>query len=104
MSVYRSQPVISFQHHNTNELDLGLDVHPKLGIVAAAQDPTDSEAYILMHNLWTGKVIKELRFRPERGNSGFGRFGFTPSSTRACCLKFESDQETGQVCDIVAQA
>jgi hypothetical protein len=99
MSIYRSQPVISFQHHNTNELDLGLDVHPRLGILAAAQDPTNSEADIIMHNLWTGKVIKELRFRPERRSSSFGRF-----DTRAGCLRFESDQETGQVCDIGAQA
>jgi len=84
---YRSQPVLSFQHHNGNDFDLGIDVHPRLGLIAAAQDSSCSTA-IRLHNLWTGTLVKEIPV-------GIGaRYRAAP---RICCLKFEVDQGRSEV-------
>jgi hypothetical protein len=80
--------VLSFQHHNTYEFDLGIDVHPRLGLIAAAQDPSCSNTGIRLHNLWTGSLVKEVPLSPG------SQFREEP---RICCLKFEVDQGTDEV-------
>ncbi|KAF2792007.1 hypothetical protein K505DRAFT_376341 [Melanomma pulvis-pyrius CBS 109.77] len=49
-----TQPVLHFRHSNTDDLELGIDVHPGLGLVAAAQE----DASIRVSNLWTGKTVR----------------------------------------------
>lgn len=55
-----SQPVVSFTHANLDETDLAIDVHARLGLVAAAQDSEASVA-IRVSNIWTGKTVKEFK-------------------------------------------
>jgi WD40 repeat protein len=65
-----SQPVLTFPHANVDDLELGIDVHPSLGLVAAGQNPEASVA-IRVSNMWTGKTVKEFR-RDTATNSGKG--------------------------------
>ncbi|RYN86598.1 hypothetical protein AA0119_g12730 [Alternaria tenuissima] len=55
-----SQPVLTFEHANRDELDLDIDVHPRLGLLAAAQDKSTGTA-IRISNIWTGKTVKEIK-------------------------------------------
>lgn len=55
-----SQPVLSFAHHNLDDLELDIDVHPRLGLLAASQDPATGTA-IRISNIWTGNVVKEIK-------------------------------------------
>ncbi|KAH7355920.1 hypothetical protein BKA66DRAFT_429158 [Pyrenochaeta sp. MPI-SDFR-AT-0127] len=55
-----SQPVLSFAHHNLDDLELDIDIHPRLGLLAAAQDSSSGTA-IRISNIWTGKTIKEIK-------------------------------------------
>jgi WD40 repeat protein len=54
-----SQPVMTFAHSNRDELDLDIDIHPRLGLLAAAQDGS-GETAIRISNIWTGKTVKEI--------------------------------------------
>jgi len=54
-----SQPVMTFAHLNRDELELDIDVHPRLGLLAAAQDTTEGTV-IRISNIWTGKSVKEI--------------------------------------------
>lgn len=54
-----SQPVMTFAHANRDELELDIDIHPRLGLVAAAQDTTGGTV-IRISNIWTGKAVKEI--------------------------------------------
>jgi hypothetical protein len=49
--------MLTFPHSNVDDLELDIDVHPRL---AAAQNPED-EVAIRVSNLWTGKTIKEFK-------------------------------------------
>ncbi|KAF1828741.1 hypothetical protein BDW02DRAFT_206628 [Decorospora gaudefroyi] len=60
-----SQPVLSFAHANRDELDLDIDVHARLGLVAAGQDLSTGTA-IRVSNIWTGKTVKEFRNQSEK--------------------------------------
>lgn len=55
-----SQPILTFPHANRDELDLNIDVHPRLGLLAAAQDVSTGTA-IRISNIWTGKTVKEIK-------------------------------------------
>jgi WD40 repeat protein len=79
-----SQPILTFAHANTDDLELDIDVHPRLGLVAAAQNP-DDEVAIRVSNLWTGKTVKE--FKREKG-SGSG-------SERMRSLEFMDEEDGG---------
>ncbi|KAF3050853.1 hypothetical protein E8E11_009530 [Didymella keratinophila] len=63
-----SQPVLSFAHANLDDLDLGVAVNERLGLVAAGQDLANSNKAIRVSNLWTGKVVRE--FDPPKGKAG----------------------------------
>ncbi|KAL6705248.1 hypothetical protein ACN47E_007208 [Coniothyrium glycines] len=54
-----SQPILSFPHANMDDLELGVDVHPRLGLIAAAEDAETGIA-IRISNMWTGKTVKEF--------------------------------------------
>ncbi|KAJ4289579.1 hypothetical protein N0V90_010908 [Kalmusia sp. IMI 367209] len=71
-----SQPVVTFQHSNSDDIYLDVAVQPELGLIAAAQD-TNSSTVIKIHNMWTGKVLKEI---PRQG-----------LKTNIKCLKFMPD-------------
>ncbi|KAH7411856.1 hypothetical protein DE146DRAFT_641565 [Phaeosphaeria sp. MPI-PUGE-AT-0046c] len=64
-----SQPVLTFPHANVDDLELDVDVHPSLGLVAAAQNPESSTA-IRVSNMWTGKTIKEFRGQQQTSKLG----------------------------------
>ncbi|USP80715.1 hypothetical protein yc1106_07989 [Curvularia clavata] len=68
-----SQPLFAFEHANRDELDLDVAVHARLGLVAAAQDLSTGTA-IRISNLYTGKVVKEIKSNEVRGN-GKGKGG-----------------------------
>jgi len=53
-----SEPVHAFPHNNLDDAELAVDVHPRLGLVAAAQD-SETDVAIRVSNLWTGKAVKE---------------------------------------------
>jgi WD40 repeat protein len=55
-----SQPVLSFPHTNLDDLELDMAVHPRLGLIAAAQDDATSEIAIRVSNMWTGKTVREF--------------------------------------------
>jgi WD40 repeat protein len=55
-----SQPVLTFEHANREYLELAIDVHPRLGLLAAAQDATTDTA-IRISNIWTGRTVKEIK-------------------------------------------
>jgi len=54
-----SQPLLTFAHANRDELDLDIDVHAQLGLLAAAQDLSTGTA-IRISNIWTGRTVKEI--------------------------------------------
>lgn len=80
-----SQPVLAFPHANPDDLELDVDVHPLLGLVAAAQNPESSTA-IRVSNMWTGKTVKE--FRGKQQNSKVGN-----AAARIRSLKFMDTAE-----------
>ncbi|PVH94573.1 hypothetical protein DM02DRAFT_185628 [Periconia macrospinosa] len=55
-----SQPVLTFEHSNKDGSALAIDVHPQMGLVAAAQDNAPETPAVRIHNLWTGKLAKEI--------------------------------------------
>ncbi|KAF1917835.1 hypothetical protein BDU57DRAFT_514303 [Ampelomyces quisqualis] len=81
-STHWSQPVLTFYHANVDDLELDVDVHPQLGLAAAAQNPDDDVA-IRVSNLWTGKTVKEFRRDKES------------QSQRVRSLKFMDDVDGG---------
>ena len=85
-----SQPVFSFEHANRDELDLDVAVHARLGLVAAAQDLATGMA-IRISNLYTGKVVREIKAREVRGNKK-GK-GVVQESIRS--LKFVEEGNQG---------
>jgi hypothetical protein len=90
-----SQPVLSFQHHNSDNMYMDFQVHPRLGLVAAAQDSMTAHTVLKLHNLWTGKVIKDI---------SPGSYPTVRPQTKVCCLKFMDDEQTGEVrsfCDSI---
>lgn len=66
-----SQPVLSFPHTNLDDLDLGVAVNERLGLVAAAQDMEHSDKAIKVNNFWTGKMVRE--FSPPAQKSAGGK-------------------------------
>jgi hypothetical protein len=86
-SKYWSQPVLTFPHANTDDLELDVDVHPRLGVVAAGQNPESSTA-IRVSNLWTGKTVKEIK----KSTTDNGR-----GNDRIRSLRFMDDEEEGGV-------
>jgi hypothetical protein len=65
-----SQPILTFPHANVDDLELGVDVHASLGLVAAGQNP-EANVAIRVSNMWTGKTVKEFR-RDTAASSGRG--------------------------------
>lgn len=63
-----SQPVLSFAHANLDDLDLGVAVNDRLGLVAAAQDLANSDKAVRVSNMWTGKLVRE--FEPPKAGRG----------------------------------
>jgi hypothetical protein len=55
-----SQPVLTFEHANRDDLELDIDIHPRLGLLAAAQDISTGTA-IRISNMWTGRTVKEIK-------------------------------------------
>jgi hypothetical protein len=53
--------VLIFEHANRDELDLDIAVHARLGLLAAAQDLATGTA-IRISNLYTGKMVKEIKY------------------------------------------
>jgi hypothetical protein len=84
-----SQPVLTIPHANIDDLELDIDVHPRLGLVAAAQNQ-DSSTAIRVSNIWTGKTVKE--FKRDTTKSGSGKAG-----DRIRTLKFIDDEDNGGV-------
>ncbi|KAF2024013.1 hypothetical protein EK21DRAFT_79675 [Setomelanomma holmii] len=83
-----SQPVLTFPYSNADDLELGIDVHSRLGLVAAAQDQ-DSSTAIRVSNLWTGETVKEIPVRESKAASS--------ARNRIRCVKFTNDGEDGDV-------
>jgi hypothetical protein len=54
-----SQPVLTFPHANSDLLNLDIDLHPRLGLLAAGQD-TSTNIGIRISNIWTGRTVKEI--------------------------------------------
>ncbi|KAA8620131.1 hypothetical protein PtrSN002B_004302 [Pyrenophora tritici-repentis] len=67
-----SQPMLTFVHANRDELDLDIDVHPRLGLLAAAQD-LSTDAAIRISNIWTGRTVKEIHNQSKRSGKTCGR-------------------------------
>ncbi|CAO2648679.1 Nn.00g079460.m01.CDS01 [Neocucurbitaria sp. VM-36] len=85
-----SQPVLSFAHHNLDDLELDIDVHPRLGLLAASQDSATGTA-IRISNIWTGRTIKEIK---SSGDTLRNKEGLN----KVRSLKFiESEQDDGLV-------
>jgi hypothetical protein len=61
-----SQPVLTFTHCNSDDLELDIAVHERLGLVAAGQQ---GEVPIRVSNLWTGETVRELGRGEERNMS-----------------------------------
>lgn len=80
-SEHCSQPILTFQHSNTDDLQLGFDVHPQMGLVAAAQYLGSDIPAVRIHNLWTGKVVREIDRASQMLNS-------TKHKAQMQCLKF----------------
>jgi WD40 repeat protein len=55
-----SQPVLSFAHANLDDVDLGVSVNTRMGLVAAGQDLANSNKAIRVSNVWTGKTVREF--------------------------------------------
>ncbi|KAL1602521.1 hypothetical protein SLS60_005937 [Paraconiothyrium brasiliense] len=75
--IHRSQPIVSFQYTNPDDLYLDIAVQPDLGLIAAAQD-VNSAAAINIYNMWTGKLLKEI---PQE----------SPVKVHIRCLRFMQD-------------
>ncbi|KAF2818524.1 hypothetical protein CC86DRAFT_364147 [Ophiobolus disseminans] len=75
-----SQPVLTFPHANVDDLELDIDVHARLGLVAATQE-SDSQTSIRVSNIWTGRTVKE--------------FAIKGAKERVRCVKFVQDEERG---------
>lgn len=78
-----SQPVLTFTHSNMDDIGLDIDVHPRLGLVAACQE-RDSHTAIRISNIWTGQTVKEF-------SAGKGQ-----GKQRARCIKFMDTGEDGE--------
>ncbi|KAF1923734.1 uncharacterized protein M421DRAFT_74392 [Didymella exigua CBS 183.55] len=63
-----SQPVLSFAHTNQDDVDLGVAINPRLGLVAASQDMANCSNAIRVSNMWTGKTVRE--FEPPATKAG----------------------------------
>lgn len=81
-----TQPILHFRHSNPDDLELGLDVHPGLGLVAAAQD----DASIRISNLWTGKTVREFDAGDD-GMAGEMLGNWKKKAGRIRCLRFMND-------------
>ncbi|CAI6328836.1 unnamed protein product [Periconia digitata] len=81
-----SQPVLTFVHSNAYETQSAMDIHPQLGLIAAAQYNVDTAVRI--HNLWTGKVVKQI----ERNGL---RQGGQKYLSDVQCLKFVDAEQDG---------
>jgi WD40 repeat protein len=81
-----SQPLLRFQHDNAEDLELGLDVHAGLGLVAAAQADTK----IKISNLWTGKLIKEFDMHEDGSTERINTLK-KGKANRIRCLKWIND-------------
>ncbi|KZM26701.1 uncharacterized protein EKO05_0008817 [Ascochyta rabiei] len=55
-----SQPVLSYQHTNLDDLDLDVAVNARLGLIAAAQDGANCDKAVRVTNLWTGRTVREF--------------------------------------------
>jgi WD40 repeat protein len=87
-----SQPLLSFPHANRDELELDVDVHPRLGLVAAAQDLSTGTA-IRVSNLFTGKTVKEFK-----ADAAGGAGGKKPGAGKIRSVKFvDRGEEDGGV-------
>ncbi|KAF1938368.1 hypothetical protein EJ02DRAFT_457932 [Clathrospora elynae] len=83
-----SQPLLSFPHANLDDLELDIDVHPRLGLLAASQDHNTGTA-ILISNLWTGRTVKEIKSEVSVGKEKLDKIR---------CVKFiDRDEEEGGV-------
>lgn len=69
-----SQPILTFPHANLDDLQLDIDIHPRLGLLAAGQDP-DSEIGIKVSNIWTGKCVKEFRRNASKTGKAVEKIG-----------------------------
>ncbi len=83
-----SQPVLSFLHHNQDDLELDIDIHPRFGLLAAAQEPATGTA-IRISNIWTGKTVKEIKY--SKGETSKGQ----EASRKSRCVKFMDCDEPG---------
>ncbi|EUC36341.1 hypothetical protein COCCADRAFT_88542 [Bipolaris zeicola 26-R-13] len=66
-----STPLLVFEHANREELDLDIAVHPRLGLLAAAQDLATGTA-IRVSNLYTGKMVREIKCEGKMGKKEKG--------------------------------
>jgi WD40 repeat protein len=82
---YWSQPILTFPHSNIDDLELDINVHPRLGLVAAGQN-SEINTPIRVSNMWTGQTVKEFK----RNNQHNG-------SDRIRSLRFMDDEEEGGV-------
>lgn len=71
-----SSPILTIPHSNLDDLELDFDLHPRLGLVAAAQN-SDSGIAVRVSNLWTGRIVKEFKkegmAEGKKGRNGCGR-------------------------------
>ncbi|KAL5116700.1 hypothetical protein ACEQ8H_005449 [Pleosporales sp. CAS-2024a] len=81
---HSSHPVLTIPHANMDDLELDVDVHARLGLVAASQH-SDSSTAIRVSNLWTGRTVKELK--REEGVKAAG------GGERIRCVRFMEDDE-----------
>jgi hypothetical protein len=81
--------VLSFPHTNLDDLELDMAVHPRLGLIAAAQDDATSEVSIRVSNMWTGKTVKEFG---KHNNSKQSR---QERSAKLRALRFMDDEAGG---------
>ncbi|KAF2266093.1 hypothetical protein CC78DRAFT_531954 [Lojkania enalia] len=80
-----SQALITFPYVNEDDNELGIDVHARLGLVAAA----DEDAKVSLWSLWDGDKVKEFPKAHRKYGQGVGK-------TR--CLRFiEDDGGSGGV-------
>ena len=82
-----SQPVLTFEHSNRDDPDLAIDIHEQMGLVAAAQYNTPETPAVRIHNLWTGKLLKEIERRGPMQNPK------KQHENKIQCLKFMDLEE-----------
>ncbi|KAF2640655.1 hypothetical protein P280DRAFT_399838 [Massarina eburnea CBS 473.64] len=90
VSTKRSQPIVTYGDVTNASLTPAIDLHPRLGLVAIAHDRSPSA--VLLHNLWSGKLIREMRLDKSRP---------LHSASAMRCLKF-MDREDGDGVDLWA--